>query len=396
ELGLDPADIRRKNMVDGHPEDRLITGPSLADVSSRQSLERALELAGYETFRAEQAEARAAGRYLGVGFATFVESAPGPVDMRGGPFGNERARVRLEPDGHLLVVTAQAPHGQGHETTLAQIAADEMGVPFDHVRVRHGDTEVTPFSLIGTGGSRAATWASGAVLFTTRKVKEKVLAIAGEQLEISPEDLEIEDGVIRPRGVPQRTVPLAQIAQQAYLAPTSVPEGTDGVLEANEIYTGEGIAGSGWSGGTHLACVEVDIETGQVRNLRWIAVEDCGRIINPAIVEGQIRGGIAQGIGGVLYERSAYDDEAQPLAGTFMDYLVPTASEIPVIEIHHLETEPAGEVDFRGVGEAGAVVSPATLTNAIEDALAPFGARVKDQYLPPYRILELARVIEPD
>ncbi len=394
ELGLDPADIRRKNMVYGDSGDRLITGASLADVSSRRSFERALELADYNQFRAKQRVARAAGRYLGIGFATFIEGAPGPVDMRAGPFANERARVRLEADGHLLVITAQAPHGQGHETTLAQIAADEMGVPFEHVRVVHGDTQLTPFSLIGTGGSRSATWASGAVLHTTRTVKGKVLAIAAEMLEVSPEDLDIADGVISPRGVPQKSLPLAQIAKQAYMAPTTFPAGTDGFLEASEIYTGADITGSGWSGGTHICCVEVDIETGAVRILRWIAVADCGRVINPAIVEGQIRGGVAQGIGGVLYEHSAYDDVGQPLATTFMDYLVPTAVEIPTIEIEHLETEPTGGIDFRGVGEAGAVVAPATLTNAIEDGLAPLGVRIREQHLPPSRLLELAGVID--
>jgi carbon-monoxide dehydrogenase large subunit len=393
ELGIDPADVRRKNMVNGDPDDRLVTGPSLAGVSSRQSFERALALADYDRFRSEQAERRAAGRYQGIGFATFVEAAPGPPEMRVGPFGHERARVRVEPDGHLLVITAQAPHGQGHETTLAQIAADEMGVPFEHVRVVHGDTQLTPFSFIGTGGSRSATWASGAVLYTTRKVREKVLTIAAEMLEISPEDLDIADGTVVPRGVPGKSVPLADIARQAYLAPTTLPAGTDGTLEASEIYSGAGIEGSGWSGGTHLCQVDVDIETGAVHIVRWIAVEDCGRIINPAVVDGQIRGGVAQGIGGVLYEHSAYDPAGQPLATSFMDYLVPTAVEIPKIEIEHLETEPLGEVDFRGVGEAGAVVSPAALTNAIEDALASLGVRVTEQHLPPFRILELVGVI---
>ena len=308
-------------------------------------------------------------------------------------FGGEQAIVRLESDGHLLVITAQAPHGQGHETTLAQIAAEEMGVPFEHVKVMHGDTRVTPFSLIGTGGSRAATWASGAVLVSTRKVKEKVLAIAAELLEISPQDLEINDGVISARGTPTKSLPLAQIAMQATMAPNSLPPGTDAVLEAREAFKGEGITGSGWSGGTHACTVELDLDTGRVKILRYVVVEDCGRVINPAIVEGQVRGGVAQGIGEVLYEHAAYDEDGNFLASTFMDYLLPTASEIPTIEIEHLETDPDGELGFRGVGEGGAVVAPATLTNAVADALAVFGARVEDQYLPPSRVLELAGVV---
>jgi carbon-monoxide dehydrogenase large subunit len=395
ELGLDPAEVRRKNMMLGEPGDRLITGLGAAGISSREALDRALELAEYDSFRKRQVEARAAGRHLGIGFATFIEPAPGPPEMRagGGTWGGDRAKVRLEPDGHLLVVTTQAPHGQSHETTLAQVAADEMGVPIDHVRVVYGDTQVTPLTLIGTGGSRAATWASGAVLLTTRKVKEKVLAIASDMLEISPEDLEINDGVIEARGVPQRSVPLADIAMRAVSAPRTLPAGSDPVLEAAEIFMGEGITGSGWSGGTHVCQVEIDLGTGAVRILRYCVVQDCGRIINPAVVEGQIRGGVAQGIGEVLYEHAAYDEDGNFLASTFMDYLLPTSSEIPVIEIEHLESDPDGELGFRGVGEAGAVVSPAALTNAIEDALLPFGARVTDQYLPPAKILALAGII---
>ena len=370
ELGLDPADVRRHNMVLGDKDDRLITGLSLAEVSSRESLERALSLADYPAMRAEQVEARKEGRYLGIGFATFIEAAPGPIEMRagGGAFGGEKAKVRLE--------------------------ADEMGVPFEHVRVLHGDTRITPFSLLGTGGSRAATWASGAVLYTTRALKDKVLAIASELLEISPEDLEINDAIISPKGMPQRSLPLAQIAKQAYLAPGTLPAGVDKSLEASEDYIGAGITGSGWSGGTHLCQVEVDITTGAVKILRYIAVEDCGRVINPAIVEGQIRGGVAQGIGEVLLEHSAYDADGQCLAGSFMDYLLPTASDIPSIEIDHMETGHDGDVDFRGVGEGGAVVAPAALTNAIEDALTPFGVVVTEQYLPPSRLLELAGVID--
>jgi carbon-monoxide dehydrogenase large subunit len=395
ELGLDPADVRRLNMLDGEPGDRLITGLSVAGISSRQTLERALELVDYEGFRSQQAEARNAGRYLGIGFATFIEAAPGPPEMRmdGGMFGGERATVKLEPDGHLVVITAQAPHGQSHETTLAQLAADEMGVPFEHVNVVHGDTRVTPFSLIGTGGSRAATWASGAVLVATRKVKEKVLAIAAEMLEISPEDLQIDEGVIAAKGVPQKTLPLAEITMQAAMAPGTLPPGADPILEAQETFTGEGITGSGWSGGTHACTVEVDLGTGAVKILRYIVVEDCGRIVNPAVVEGQIRGGVAQGIGEVLYEHAAYDNDGNFVASTFMDYLLPTASEIPIIEIEHLETDPDGEIGFRGVGEGGAIVAPATLTNAVEDALLPFGARVTEQNLPPATVLALAGVV---
>ena len=393
ELALDPADVRRVNLQLGEADDRLVTGPSLTDISSLESLERALELIDYDNFRREQAAARTKGRHLGIGFAIFLEPSPGPPEMRSRLLAGEQARVRLEADGHLSVFTAQAPHGQGHETTLAQVAADELGVPLHHVKVVHGDTRVTPVSMIGTGGSRAATWASGAVLTSTRRLREKILALAGELLEIDPDDLEITDGVIAPRGVPQRALPLAQLAQRAILSPGTLPAGVDCDLETSETFVGDGITGSGWSGGTHLCTVEIDLVTGQVSILRYLVVEDCGRIINPAIVDGQISGGVAQGIGAVLYEHAAYDADGNPLASTFVDYLVPTAVEIPLIEIEHLERGSDGELSFRGVGEGGAIVAPATLTNAIEDALLPFGARVHEQYLPPSKVLELAGML---
>jgi carbon-monoxide dehydrogenase large subunit len=389
-LEIDPAELRRRNLVEGTEEDRMVTGMSLSGITSRESLERALTLAGYGQFREEQQRARAEGRAIGIGFATFLEAAPGPKEARVIP---EDARVRLEPNGRLMVMTPQGPHGQGHETTLAQVAADAMGVPLDHVRVVHGDTRQTPLNLIGTGGSRASTWASGSVLMTTRKVREKALAIASAMMEIDARDLDIIDGVVTPAGAPAKALPLSAIATTAYLAPESLPTGTDNRLEAQETFTGAGVGGSGWSGGTHLCIIDIDLETGGVRILRYIVVEDCGQIINPAIVEGQIRGGVAQGIAGVLFEHAAYDSDGQFLAGTFMDYLVPTASEIPPIEIDHIESVPADGLDIRGVGEGGAIVAPAALTNAIEDALVHLGVKVTEQYLPPGRILELAGVV---
>jgi aerobic carbon-monoxide dehydrogenase large subunit len=397
ELGIDPAEVRRRNMVSGDPDDRLITGLSLAGVSSRQSLDRALELVDYEAFRKEQAAARGQERYLGIGFATFIEAAPGPPEMRigGGFYARERAKVALQPDGHLVVTTSQTPHGQGHETTLAQVAAEDMGVPLEHVRVVYGDTRQAPMTVIGTGASRAATWASGAVMIATRKLKEQVLAIASGLLEVSPEDLEIVGGQVTPKGVPRRAIPLAQIAMRALMDPGNLPAGVDPSLEIDEVFTGERITGSGWSGGTHVCTVEVDASTGRVRILRYLVVEDCGQVINPAIVEGQVRGGVAQGIGEVLYEHAAYDRDGNFLAGSFMDYLLPTTAEIPSIEIDHLETEAEGEFGFRGVGEGGAIVAPATLTNAIDDALQPFGVRLCEQHLPPVRVLELAGVVAP-
>jgi carbon-monoxide dehydrogenase large subunit len=265
-----------------------------------------------------------------------------------------------------------------------------MGVPFEHVKVVFGDTRYTPFSLIGTGGSRSATMASGAVLYGTRKVKEQVLKIAAGMLEASPTDLDIDNSLISVKGAPQRAIPLGQVATIAYMAPHMLPPGTDAGLEATYDFDGDE---GGWSQATHACWVDVDPETGQVKIERYLVVEDCGTLINPAIVEGQVRGGVAQGIGGVLYEHAAYDEDGQFLAGTFMDYLLPTTTEVPHIEIEHLDTPAISPVNFRGVGEGGAIAAPAALTNAIEDALAPLGVKITEQWLPPSRILELAGAI---
>ncbi len=394
QLGVDRVEIRRRNLLaDEELPTALCTGPTLQTTTVRQTLERAAGRIGWQGFPEVQQRARAEGRYLGLGLASFIEIAPGPPNfaaMAGFDLQTERARARLEPDGHLVVFTSQAPHGQGHETTLAQVAADELGVPLQAVRVVHGDTMATPFSVVGTGGSRSATMGSGAALGATRMVKQQVVRIASALLEAAEEDLDIVDGNVHVRGVPTRGVPLAQVATVAYLTPGALPAGMAPGIEAVFDFR---IPDGGWAQATHACIVEVDLDTGQVRILRYLVVEDCGTMINPAIVEGQVRGGVAQGIGGVLYERSAYDDQGQFLAGTFMDYLVPTAMEIPPIEIDHVESAPTHEVNYRGVGEGGAIGAPAAVTSAIEDALSPLGVRITEQYLPPARILELAGVV---
>ena len=385
ELGLDPVDVRRKNMVglDEQPR-KMATRVTLDGAASLDSLERAVELVGYASFRERQAQAREVGRLLGIGFATYIEAAPGPLDMSaamGFPPLPERAIAQLEPDGHLTVVTAQSPHGQGHETTLAQIAASELGVPIEHVRVVHGDTRTAPFSLIGTGGSRAATMASGAALLATRSVKGKVLNFAGGMMEISPQDLDIVEGMVVPRDAPSRGMPLGQIAAATYFAP---PAGEEPGLRTEALFTEP--ARGGWSGGTHVAIVEVDPETGVVAIQRYVVAEDCGKLINPAIVDGQIRGGVAQGMGIALLEDARYDESGNFLAGTFMDYLLPGSMEVPPIEITHLESD-LYEVDYRGVGEGGAIAAPPAVVNAIADALG--GAAVTELPLTPTRVLDL-------
>jgi carbon-monoxide dehydrogenase large subunit len=391
ELGKDPYEIRMRNVVTrGEPPLTMVTGRSLAGVTAKESLERIARVVDIDEFRKRQAAARAEGRYLGLGMATYIEAAPGPRGEGGGPLGMEAARAVLDLDGTVVVYTGQMPHGQSHQTTLAQIAADQMGVPFEQVRVVVGDTRVVPAGF--TGGSRAATMAGGAALHVTRALRERVLEVASELLEASPDDLVIENGSVSVRGVPASATTLSEIARAAATS-DRLPDGMARELEVSQTFDGgEG----GWSGGTHCAEVEVDPGTGLVHIHRYVVAEDCGELINPSIVEGQVRGGVAQGIGAVLLERSAYDEDGQYLSGSFMDYLLPTATEVPRIEIEHIETVPLdADVNFRGVGEGGMIVSPPTLVNAIEDALAPFGVKIYEQHLPPRRILELIGAIEP-
>ena len=400
ELGIDPLVVRRRNYL---PDDAfpcaMLTGASLEFMSINQTLDRAIEVSGYSAFRQRQLAARDDGRYLGIGLCTYLEPGPGPPDY-GEALGftyeqrsAQRAHVTIEADGRVTVYTSQQPHGQGHETTLAQIVADELGVALDAVKVVHGDTRLQPFNMVATGGSRAATLASGAVLGAARIVRQQIVSVVADLLEANPDDLVIDDGVVSVAGSPGASRTIAELARLSYLAPFTLPDAVGRGFDATfDFETPPG----GWTQSTHVCTVEVDVTTGVVSIVRYLVVEDCGRMINPAVVEGQIRGGVAQGIGAVLYERAAYDDDGNYLASTFMDYLVPTSREIPEIEIEHLEFEPQGEVAYRGVGEGGAIGAPAALCNAIEDALTPFGVRVTEQYLPPSRVLELIATIKPD
>lgn len=385
ELELDPVDVRLRNLLSLAEQPRkMLSGPTIEGVSALDTLERAVELVDYDGFRELQRRARQQGRLLGIGFSTYIEPAPGPPDLWaaiGFSTPGERAVARLEPDGHLTVMTTQAPHGQSHETTLAQVAASEFGVPMSHVRVLYGDTATTPFSSMGTGGSRAATMASGAALHATRAVKQKALAYAGTMLEVSPDDLEIVDAQVCVKGDPDAGMALAELAQAVYHDP---PEGEESDLRSVALFAPPP---GGFSGGTHVCFVEVDPETGVVTIPRYEVVEDCGSLINPAIVDGQVRGGVAQGIGIALYEHARYNDEGTFVSSTFLDYLVPTAMEIPRIGVEHFESPVMDEVNYRGVGEGGTIAAPAAVLNAVSDALG--GARVEQLPVTPDRLMVL-------
>jgi carbon-monoxide dehydrogenase large subunit len=391
DLGLDPVEIRLRNVAARtDPPASMITGRPLVGVTTSEALERVAQLADFPAFRRRQAQARTRGRYLGIGVATFIEAAPGPRGPDGAALGSESMRLRLTEDGIVVLFTGQMPHGQSHQTTLAQIAADEFGVPFEQVRVVVGDSAVVPFGL--TGGSRSATMTGGVALHGARDLKAKVLDFAAFLMEASVQDLLISDGDVWVRGDPASAIAVSEVARRA--ASGQFGADVDASLEVEASYDG---GAGGWSGGTHCAIVDVDVETGLVKVERYIAVEDCGALINPAVVEGQIRGGVAQGIGAVLLERSAYGEDGSFQSATFMDYLMPTTCDVPRIEIEHLQTVPLdADVNFRGVGEGGMIVAPPTLVNAIEDALSPFGVRIYEQHLPPARILELIAEADPN
>jgi carbon-monoxide dehydrogenase large subunit len=378
-IGMDPVELRRRNVL--HRSDLPYTsagGQFIDNVSPEETLEQCVTEVGYDDFRAEQARAKADGRLLGIGFALYVEP-----QTRFGPYGNEPAHLRIAPDGHVDVYIASGAHGQGLETTTAQLTAEFLGVHVDDVTVHQGDTESTPYGA-GTGGSRSGPMIGAAVHDAAILLKEKVFGIAGHLLEAAPEDLQMEESTISVVGTPAKSVTLTQVAQSAHMSPGELPDDIDPVLEV--MYRYKAPEGA-WSNACHACTCEVDPDTGTVALLRYVVSEDCGLMINPNIVEGQIAGGVAQGIGGVLYEHNVYDDDGNPLASTFLDYLIPTTAEIPDVECHHIETAAATPGGFKGVGEGGAIGAPPAVFNAVADALAQVGATVTDQPLDPSRVL---------
>jgi len=342
-------------------------------------LRQLLELFGAEGFRREQEASRARGRRLGLGVSSYVEgSGYGP---------HEGAVVRVDASGHVTVHTGARPHGQGLETTLSQICADQLGVRPEDVTVRGGDTATIAHG-IGTFASRSAVTAGSAVGIAAQRLRRKVLAVAGEILETDPADLDLSEGRVVAAGSPERMVTLGEVARAAQPGPRAkLPEGMEPGLEVTYYYVPPTVT---FASGTHVVGVEVDVETGFVKVLRYVTVDECGRMLNPMIVEGQIHGGVAHGVGNALYEEVVYDGDAQLLAGTYMDYLVPTAAEIPPIEVGHQEfLSELNPFGIKGCGEGGAVSPPAAIANAIVDAVAPLPVHIDRVPLSPERLLRL-------
>jgi carbon-monoxide dehydrogenase large subunit len=384
-IGLDPAELRRRNLLrrDELPFVNPI-GMPYSDISPMETFEQALEMLDYPGFRREQQQARPAGRYLGVGLSTYVE----PTATGMGFYGTEGATIRIEPSGAVNVYVAGGSCGNSIETTVVQLTADALGVRISDVSTIQGDTAVTPFGA-GTAGSRSGPMLAGAVAETAAVLRERIVAIAAHELESAPEDIELAGSRAFVRGVPSGGLSLAEIAAIAYFQGHELPPGQPAGLEASGRFRNP--HPMIWANATHLCTCEVDVVTGRVRLLRYIVSEDCGPMINPSVVEGQIAGGTVQGIGGALYEHLAFDDAGNPVSTTFMDYLLPTSAEVPVIEYGHVETPGPGPGGYKGVGEGGAIAAPAAVVNAVADALSPFGVEIERLPLTPAAIVALVR-----
>ena len=388
ELGIDPVEVRRKNFMprfeDGHDT---VTGLTYDSGDYPAALTKALDHVDYAGLRAEQAKARENNRYLGIGVSSYVEicglgpsQVAGAIGFQGGLW--ESAIVRFHPTGKVHVFIGASPHGQGEETTFAQIVADEIGVDSDDVKVFHGDTDATPMGW-GTYGSRTTAVGGAALALTVRKIREKAKIIAAHLLEAAVEDMEYADGKFFVKGSPDQSKTIQDIALMAHVA-WNMPEGVEAGLEASTFYDPPNFV---FPYGTHLAAVEVDPDTGQVDLTRYVALDDCGPQINPVIVEGQVHGGVVQGIGQALWEEAVYDDDGQLVSGSMLDYALPRADGLPEIEVLSTVTpSPHHPLGVKGIGEAGTIASTVTVYNAVMDALRPLGVTTLDMPLTPERV----------
>ncbi len=390
---IEPAEIRRRNLIQTFPHTSP-TGLVFDEASYQETLALALEHIDLAAFRARQHEARAKGRYLGIGFTTFSERTGygSPAFAARGmeiTVGWEQAIVTVDPSGFVEARIGASPHGQGLRTTLAQIIADEIGVTPDIIRVVHGDTDTSPYGW-GTFASRSLVIAGGASLLAARKVRAKLIKIASHMLEAAPDDIVLADGEAKVTGT-DRSISIAKMAREIYTQAHRFNGELEPGLTESATYDPSGT----FSNACHVAIVEVDAETGKVTVEKFLAAEDCGRIINPMIADGQVHGGIAQGIANAILEEIVYDESGNILTSTLADYLPPTAHEIPPIELHHLETPSTQSVTkAKGLGEGGAIGAPAAVMNAINDALSPFDVEIDEMPATPQRIRKALRAKE--
>ncbi|HUY25846.1 MAG TPA: xanthine dehydrogenase family protein molybdopterin-binding subunit [Candidatus Binataceae bacterium] len=392
EFGLDPVEVRRKNFFAKESFPVATAGGLTYDSGDYdRALNKALEMIDYPKARAEQAEARKHGRYVGIGIASYVEicgigpSSLLPPKLKGG--GWESSTVRIEPDCKVTVLTGVSPHGQGQETTFAQLVADAFGIDIDDVNVVHGDTAIVQYG-IGTFGSRGTTVGGPALMLSVGKLQDKMRKIASTMMEAPPDQLVFSNRTVALKSDPSKSIALQQVVDAAYGYKQPIP-GLEPGLDATSFYEPTNCT---FPFGSHVAVVEVDPETGVTKFLRYVAVDDCGKILSPLLVEGQIHGGIAQGIAQALYEEVVYDENGQLITATLMDYAVPKANMLPHYELASTVTpSPVNPLGVKGVGEAGTIGSTPCVVNAVLDALAPLGIRHLDMPLKPEKVWRAIR-----
>ena len=396
EMEVDPVELRRKNFIppfDGVNQPGYETQVALVYDSGDYEavLKKALDMAGYEELRAEQAAAREQGRYIGIGLSTYIEAcgiAPsavvGSLGARAGLY--ESGTVRVQPTGKVTVLTGSHSHGQGHDTTFAQLVSDSLGIPMEDVEIVHGDTDLVPFGM-GTYGSRSLAVGGVAISMSLDKVKEKGAKIAAHLLEAAEEDLEFAEGSWTVKGT-DRSIGFGDVALTAYV-PHNYPEGLEPGLEFTSFYDPANFT---FPYGAHIAVVDVDVETGVVKLKRYIACDDVGNVVNPMIVDGQVHGGVTHGIGQALMEGAIYDDEGQLVNGSYMDYAMPRADDLPSFETGRTVTPcPHNPLGAKGAGETGTIGSTPAVVNAVIDALWPLGVRHLEMPLTPQRVWQAIR-----
>jgi aerobic carbon-monoxide dehydrogenase large subunit len=389
-VGKDPAEIRRMNFMPPFDQPRqVVSGLEFDSGNYEAALNKALELAGYDELRREQAQRRDRSdtKQLGIGLSTYIEmcgNAPSQVlaAVKYGAGGWESASITCHPTGKITVVTGSSPHGQGHVTTWSQIAADELGVPIEDVEVVHGDTAVSPLGM-DTYGSRSAAVGGTALYFAAQKIKDKARKLAAHELEVAEDDVDFRDGKFQVRGAPERAKTVPDLAFSSWTA-HNLPEGMEPGLEATYVFDPPNFT---FPFGAHICSVEVDTETGETRILKYVAVDDCGNVINPMIVEGQVHGGLAFGIAEAMYEEAVYDEQANLLTSSMHSYRIPSAAELPSFVTDRTVTpSTTNPLGVKGVGEAGTIGAPPAVVNAVIDALQPLGVTHIDKPVTPERV----------
>jgi aerobic carbon-monoxide dehydrogenase large subunit len=382
-MGMDPVELRRRNILRGDEMPYVNpNGMPYNHVAPADTFEQAVKILDHEGFRKEQADALSQGRYIGLGFSAYIE----PTGAATGYMGTEGATIRMEPTGKINVYVNGGSSGNSIETTVVQLTADALGADIDDVATIQGDTAVTPYGA-GAQGSRSGPMTAGAVNEAGTMLRKHIVAMAAHRLGVEDSDIELAGSRAIVRNDPSKSVSFADLAYRAHYEPQQLPPGMSASLEATGRFTSP--APIHWANATHACTCEVDVKTGHVTLTRYIVSEDVGPMINPNVVEGQIAGGTVQGIGGALLENMAYDDDGNPLASTFVDYLLPTATEVPAIEFGHIEIPGPGVGGYKGVGEGGAIGSTPAVINAINDALAPLGVSVARLPASPAAILAL-------